>query len=323
MTNKIVRLLAGLCFLLVLFKLAGDESFNLALSNIRNIDVSDWVLLVSISVAIIVQLALLFLISIRVVDKDIPFKVAFLYTAMNSFFNNVLPLKGGLWIRGMFLKRYFDLAWKRYLFLVVTSQLLHIAVLSLLFFSCVFFVGLDFGFSMPFSSSATYGLAVLCLTLVCVGIWLLRSKPIVERVLSAARTGLAMWLGAPKRLAIYLIMAIIFHALTALRLWYCFVLIGYTFEPLEMAALYTSLAIGLSWGFTPGNIGIKEAAVVVLATALGAEASTALTASIIDRIASLVVIAIVGGGAAYLSAQPQRDDNNAKHGNNERVNSKL
>jgi uncharacterized protein (TIRG00374 family) len=111
--------------------------------------------------------------------------------------------------------------------------------------------------------------------------------------------GMGLWVEDLPRLFRFFAATLFFHGLSAFRLWLAFSFVGPTLSLTEICVLYAVLAAGLSWAVTPGNLGVKEAAIVLLAAILGIDTETALAASIVDRIASLAIILAVGGFSAY------------------------
>ena len=224
------------------------------------------------------------------------FLTAASYSAMSNFFNTILPMKGGLWVRGLYLKRRFGVAWGSYLFIMTTGQLIQLTMLGAI--ALVLFLMGHVTLHQPvLPAGKLLVFGILAIALILAGAMLRR-----ERVVAFAAkviNGVKIWVENPLLFARFLIEVFALHALAALNLWLAFYYVGTSLSITEICILYAVLAAGLSWTITPGNLGVKEAGVVLLALSLGIDAEHALTASIVDRIASLFVTVIIGGYSAY------------------------
>jgi uncharacterized membrane protein YbhN (UPF0104 family) len=262
-----------------------------------------WLALVSLSIFIFVVLALMFQVSMKVVGVNLPLKISFMSTSMNTFFNTILPMTGGLWIRGAYLKRYFNVPWKNYLFAVSTGQ---IAQIGFLLGVLVIALLLD-NVALRSLSSYLIGTPIQIIVLSLIALPLLAlliiKTKIGKKVITQLNKGIALWSNKPAQISKFLALIAMLNTLTCVRFWLSFVAVGYTLSLSDAVTIYCLLAIGLSWAFTPGNIGVKEAATVFISAIFGIDISIALAASIVDRVAAMLVILLIGGFAAYRSSR--------------------
>lgn len=294
--DKLIRLVAGIALIALLVQFALEGGPNEMIRQLTEIRWHGWFVLCGISIAVMAFLSSLFRISIQVINVRLSFLAAFDYSAMNSFFNTILPMKGGIWVRGMYLKKRFDIGWASYLFVMASGQLIQLALLGAIA------IGFYQAGRLPLHLPALPGTTVLAAAIAVLALGIVFAIVRRESVLALANKivrGLRLWTEDPLLLARYLVEALIFHGLTALRLWLAFNYVGTSLSVTEMCVLYAALAAGLSWAVTPGNIGVKEAAIVILAAILGIDTDAAVTASIVDRIASLFVTLTIGGLAAH------------------------
>lgn len=285
---KFLRLGLGLGVIVALIQFSGNGSAAALLDNLLTVHVSHWVSLAILSLVAMVALSAAFRTSIKVIDVLLPVRHAFSYTIMNSFFNTVLPLKGGVWVRGYYLKQQFGVSWRKYLFVLFSSQLAQTAILISIALALISLANIPLTLTIDLSQMV----AITIIIGVAAGLAILLLS-------ENARTGARLWVAKPECIGVYLIFAAIFHTLTALRLWFALNIAGASLSVTELVLLYSVLAAGLGWAITPGNIGVKEAAIVLISGLLGISTEAALAASIIDRIASLLVIIGVGGPISY------------------------
>lgn len=303
MIDKIIRLIAciGVAFLAI--KFLNTEQATATYQTLFLTEADMWLALVSMSIFIFVILALMFQVSMRVVGVNLPLKISFMYTSMNTFFNTVLPMKGGLWIRGAYLKRYFNVPWKNYLFVVSTSQiaqigfLLGVLAITLLLDNVALRLLRSYLIGLPFEIIV---LSIIALSLLAL---LITKTKIGEKVITQLSKGLALWSNKPTQISKFVALVAMLNIVTCVRLWLSFLAVGHTLSLNDTVIIYCLLAIGLSWAFTPGNIGVKEAATVFISAIFGIDISIALAASIVDRVASMLVILLIGGFAAYQSSR--------------------
>ena len=294
--GKLIRLVAGIGVigLLVQFALEGGPAE--LLRQLAAIQWHGWFVLCAMSVAVLAVLSRLFQISLQVINVRMPFPTAFDYSTMNNFFNSILPMQGGIWVRGMYLRKRFDISWASYLFVMASGQIIQLALLGTI--AVGFYLSGQLPIYLPALPDTPVLAAALAVLALGIAVAIVRRKTVMEFAQKGAR-GFKLWTADPMRFARYVVEALIFHVLTGLRLWLAFMYVGTSLSVTEMCVLYAILAAGLSWAVTPGNIGVKEAAITILAVILGIDTGTAVAASIVDRIASLFVTLTIGGFAAY------------------------
>jgi len=294
--GKLIRLAAGVGMIVLLVQFALEGGPAELLRQLAAIRWHGWLILCGMSVAVLAVLSRLFQISLQVINVRMPFPTAFDYSTMNNFFNSILPMQGGIWVRGMYLTKRFDISWASYLFVMASGQLIQLALLGAIAVS--FYLSGQLPLYLPAVPDTPVLAGILAVLALGMVVAIVRRKTVMEFAQKGAR-GFKLWTADPVRLARYVVEALVFHGLTGLRLWLAFRYVGTSLSVTEMCVLYAALAAGLSWAVTPGNIGVKEAAITALAVILGIETGAAVAASIVDRIASLFVTLTIGGFAAY------------------------
>ena len=294
--GKLIRLVAGIAAIVLLVQFAMDGGPAELARQLGAIRWHGWLLLCGVWLLGFAVLGRIFQTSLRIFNVRMSFLTATSYSAMSNFFNTILPMKGGLWVRGLYLKRRFGVTWGSYLFIMTTGQLIQITMLGSIA------AGFYLTGRLPLQPHELPGgmiliLGILATFLVLVSATLQRTR--VVAFVDKVANGIKIWVENPLLFARFLVEILALHALAAFNLWLAFYYVGTSLSTTEISILYTVIAAGLSWTITPGNLGVKEAAVVLLAVILGIDAETALAASIVDRIASLFVTIVVGGYSAY------------------------
>ena len=294
--GKLIRLVAGLAVIVLLVQFALDGGSAELLRQLGMLGWMDWLALCGVSVLIVVALSSLFRTSIQVVHVELSYPAAFGYSAMNTFFNTILPMKGGLWVRGLYLKQRHDVSWANYLFVLATGTIIQLGLLATT--AAGFYLAGRLPLYLPILPGTTVlaGLGLVAVLAVIAAIVL--REPARTFSMKVAR-GMRLWISDPLRFLRYIVETLVMHGLTAFRLWLAFYYIGTTLSVAEICVLYAALAAGLSWAVTPGNLGVKEAGIVILAAILGIDTEAAVAASVVDRITALIITITVGGAAAY------------------------
>lgn len=303
--NNIARVLAGVSLLYFIISFTGDGSIKDNLLAISNIYVFDWILLLFISAFSLILLSSMFRIAIEVVAKKISYKHAFLYTAMNNFFNTVLPLKGGVLIRGIYLKKIHGVNLLDYFSVSITTQLF-----NLLFLTMVAFLVFPRAFLAIFEWVNVETLYLLALGLVTciflVGIYK-KLKVKLFQLSYILLSGLKQWFKSDRSLTRYFIVMMIFHLVSAFRFWYSFELVNAELSFTFVIGLYCLITAGLFIAFTPGNIGVREVGIVLLSSLIGIHPEIALSAALIDRFSGLLTSLFIGGFATVYISKSQQE----------------
>lgn len=294
--GKLVRLVAGVAAIALLIQFVADDGPAELLRQLGGVSAQGWLLLCGLSIVVMAALSWVFQTSIHVVGVSLPFTAAFDYSAMNSFFNTVLPMKGGVVVRGLYLKQRYGVTWGSYLFVMATGQMMQLVLLAAI--ALGFYLAGQLPLQLPELPVATM-LGVLTATLVAAAAALYLRRELFLKFIHKVARGMGLWIEDLPRLFRFIAATLFFHGLSAFRLWLAFGFVGHALSLTEICVLYAALAAGLSWAVTPGNLGVKEAAIVLLAAILGIDTETALAASIVDRIASLAIVLAVGGFSAY------------------------
>ena len=239
---------------------------------------------------------------------SLPFKEWFGLTVVNSLFSYYLPLRGGLLVRGAYLKYRYQFAVSHYLSLLVTSQIWMIGIAAgwglcsalwlfdssplMPFLAALFLVLLLIsGLTQPLMQSL---LPVLTRYLLAKNNTTQSFADKLQRFLETFTQGLKIWHQHPFSRTYFLLIVSTFILCSALRLYSCFLFLGATVEFSQVLLIQSILSVTFVFSITPANLGIKEAMIVFSAQFLGVDSELALVAGLLDRVMPMLVIFISG-----------------------------
>jgi uncharacterized membrane protein YbhN (UPF0104 family) len=227
-----------------------------------------------------------------------PFGDGFWLTAAGYLLNH-LPLNAGLIMRAALLKQDHALPYTSYISLTMVNALVNVAVGALIGLVAAGSGWLGALSGAPalalFAALAAASIAPLCLP----GRFAPRGRGFVARRLRLLLDGLVLIRGNGSGLALLALLAVSRLLSTSARLWICFGALG--------ASISLSGAALLGWGsvlftlinITPGNLGLRELALSVVAAQLGSSQVIGMAATSMDRVVLLAYIVLVGIPGMY------------------------
>ncbi len=305
MFNHLLRLVAGLALLVFCIGLFKDHESRELWARLTQINPLYWVTLSAISVTVFLVLAAQFKLAVGLLGLRISLTNALCYAAMTNFLNTVLPLKSGLLVRGVYLKKRFSFSWEDYFIALAGAQFVNLGLLSLIMlFSVIAIWPLQQNVRLGFSP---FWLLLMAPALIAVGWFISRIRELYGKVIRIVSRALLLWFGSPATLLKLSFWSLVLHGLSYGRLVLALVISGSTLDYGLIVMMYALVTLGLSANFTPGNIGVREAALVVVGVAMGGEASVMLQASVVDRLSSLFVVIVFGGYSTWLLSRQELD----------------
>jgi len=216
-----------------------------------------------------------------------PFWDGFLLTGA-GFLLNHLPLNAGLVMRAAVLKKDHSLPYAKYLSLVGVSGFVNLAVAALIGLVSVLVAPGEQSARLPvvIAFGAMFGAA--CVALVVPLGWIPKREGFVFGRLRAVADGIASIRGNGWSLVVLVAIALSRVAMAGLRMVICFDALGTQISPLAAGLLgSTSALLGLI-NITPGNLGLRELALAVVWSSLGASPALGMAAASIDRVVLLL-----------------------------------
>ena len=275
------------------------------LEAIRAIPVWMAIVLIVVSFAALVVQAMQYRAAVRIQAIDMPIGESTALTAANTMANYYLPVRGGMVVRAAYMKRAYGFPLARYGALTVSLTGLTILVAAL-----IGVVGIIISASISgdvnqraLLTFAGIGIAVVLGVGAAVALsGFAKGDGRFAEVVRSFRAGMTMWAESRGDLGIFLLWTVALFAAQGFRLWLSFRAVGVSVDLSGMMVIQAMAAVAFVLALTPGNIGLKEGAIVFSASLLNIDPDLALLASLIDRAAALIVTFGVGlASVRYLS----------------------
>ena len=279
--------------LIVIFIFVRKDEFH-HLFEISTIYLIILLLITSLSLLFI---AYIFKISISLFNIKFGFKYWFGLSIINSMYNYILPARGGMAIRAVYLKKKHNFPYAQYLSFTVGSYLLGFFTSSLiaLLVSLILYLNYEINFLFIHLSLFLFILTSLAIFIA------IKIKPQnisennkILKFFKNASEGLHFFKDKPRIIIEIILLRLILIIILSLRLYlsYYILNINIAFEKIILIEALVAFSIVLS--IAPGNIGIQEGIIGLSASLLGLSFDQALMGAVLDRISSMIIIFIFG-----------------------------
>jgi len=267
------------------------------------------IVLVVVSGGALVVQAMQYRAAVKIQAIDMPIGESTALTAANTMANYYLPARGGMVVRAAYMKRVYAFPLARYGALTISITGLTILVAALIGVVGVA-ISAATGNDVDERALLTFtgiGIAVVGGVTAAVALsGLAKGDGRFAETVRSFRNGMAMWADARGKLGIFLIWTVALFVAQGFRLWLAFRVVGVSVDFSGMMIIQATAAMAFVLALTPGNVGIKEGAVVFSASLLSIDPDLALLASLIDRGAALIITFGVGlGSVRYLSKRTE------------------
>lgn len=242
--------------------------------------------------------ALQFSVITRVISSNIRFLDIMVITSISSMYNYILPASGGgIAVRAALLNRKFNIPWSKVaalmgafylssyfgmtLLLLVTSS---IAYCHLSINSEVYLIVIGF-------------FALLSLFIILLYRWQPNDRSTKNRLIQFAyniKAGLDKFKGEYNRIIINICCQIAIVSIFAVKLYFSFYFLEIHISYWNIFLVQSFLSLSLLFSITPGNIGIREGAIVFFAGFLGLSTEHALFGALVDRATGLLIVFLFG-----------------------------
>jgi uncharacterized membrane protein YbhN (UPF0104 family) len=268
------------------------------LSRALDLSVPAFLALAALLIVAHVQRTLEFTYMLRRLGVNEPFLDGFWLTGAGYLLNH-LPFNAGLVMRAALLKQDHALPYTSYLSLTMVSALVNVAVGAL-----VGLVAASAGFLGPRPSGWVFlGFGVLTavpLAMVSLPKALAPSgRSFVARRIRTLLEGVVLIRDKGLGLLLIAVLAGTRLAGAGARLWICFGALGATLSLSEAALLGWGSVLFTLVNVTPGNLGLRELVLSLVAVELGSTHSLGMAATSMDRVVLLAYIVVVGVPGLY------------------------
>jgi len=217
-------------------------------------------------------------------------------SVINTFYNQILPLSSGVFIRGVYLKKKFDLDYSKY------SGVMGVSLILNIFTGCI--VALLIGVFGPFEVTYITEISIsLSITLISCIVFYLSVKKLtkidlrikfVNNFILSVNEGIDLIQENKKFMRKIFLIQLLMNLGFGLRLFLCFWVLNLEVSFLIVIFVQSLTMLTTLISITPGNIGIREAIIGNMQVILGVSFEESVLAATLDRIISLIIILVLG-----------------------------
>ena len=256
--------------------------------------------LLLLSVGAIVMAAVIagqFRMMLAMFSVSIPMRIWFGLTFSNSMLN-YLPARAGLVARAAYLNRQHGMPLGDYMTLTLSTQIVNIAIASLLGLASTVDTGVVFA-SSPLLWIFAGTLAAASAGFVLVVVFPIRAigSRFLEQHVVPVQKGFALWRKRRRVATGFILLGLLLILASTLRLWMAFVAIGADATFMQVLAMQALASMSVVISIAPGNLGIHEGVLVFVGALLGMDPSVCLLAGLVDRIVVMVWVFLLGGAS--------------------------
>ncbi len=282
-------------------------------------NISDFLTLKLANPLLIILLLALFLISyitISIVTKSLlnPLgislknKEAFALSIITGFYNLITPFKGGLAARAVYLKKKYKFPYTDFLATLSASYILIFLVasfLGLISTALIFYLTANFNIIIFLIFLALF--LLLSFIVLFSPKFPLTSSSFINRFINVLN-GWHLIKNNKKVIAITVILSIIQLLLSAFMLSLQFNVFGVEVSFIKSLFLASLSSLGLIIGLTPAGLGIQEAILVFSAHTIGITTTQSLSAALLGRAISFLVLFTLGPLFSYLLIKKEKQE---------------
>lgn len=229
----------------------------------------------------------------RNLDVDIPFKESFFLSASATLANQ-LPLPGGIVTRGMYLKHRYHLSYTKYFSATLALFFCSVSLNGLA--GMIVLILWALGKQMAIPPVLLLGFAAMTAV---IAVFFLPIKKIklpqkIQKWVDQAIEGWDIIRSDLNLLAKILGLQLGFMLIFATRQWIAFTMLSQNITFGQAILLSSGAVLTQLISFAPGGLGVREAIIGGIASALGFSLSASVASVELDRAISMVVILILG-----------------------------
>jgi uncharacterized protein (TIRG00374 family) len=288
---SIFIVILGICYL---------YKYQDQLSLLKSVNLLSFFLLLVYGFFSYLIIALAFKYQIRIFNIKLPFREWFGLTATNTMYNYFLPARGGFLARAYYLKKKYGFEYSKYISLLSGALLIGFLISS--FSAVMSLIMIFFIYGAVYVQLLYLSLALFIGTFMGILIfWFLPtnfikypSRRLTDFFFNIIK-GLQYFQNSKKTLALVMSIHFVTILFFGLRLYFAFLALGVEVNFLYIVVVQSLVAFTMVVSLTPGNLGIKEGIIGMLATMMDIPLSDAIMAAAIDRSVAMVIVFIFGG----------------------------
>ena len=297
MNNSVWRKLSYVFLLLIgVFYVYYYHSYLVIL---KDIAVDDLLIITALSFGTFLSLAVQFKFLVEVFCLNLKFKEWFGLTVVNTMISYYTPARGGLVARAYYLKRRYNLSYSKYVSLLGGSYLINFFVASfgIIIFSLL--AGLHNGFLNKniFCSGISLFIGTVLLNIILLKFCFRKTSLKLGRsgqILNNLAEGMNLFRKHPRLVVKIAIIQLCVIIVMGSKLYWSFKAVGKTVGLLDILVVQSLVTFSMLFSITPGNLGIKEGIIGLLASQFGVPFADAVLAASVDRGISMFVTFLLG-----------------------------
>lgn len=239
--------------------------------------------------------ALQFMIIIKNFNKKAHYVDILSIVSLSSLFNFILPFSGGTALRGVLLKKLYDISWS-----TVTSILGTYYVSSYLAMAGLLVISGALVFSIGQISLSTFIVIISFFMMLSlfVGLFLnvdlANGRKWVPNFMKSTLTSINSlkknYTGHINNMLLQILIVVVM----SFKLYLSFVVLGFDVSYYKVFLIQSFVVVSLVFSLTPGNIGIKEGIIVFFAPFLGLTIEETMFCTLLDRVTNLLGLLFLG-----------------------------
>ncbi len=227
-------------------------------------------------------------------------KESFAISIVTGFYNIITPFRGGIAARAFYLKKKHNFPYNDFLASLWASYILIFLVASFLgILSTILIYFTDQVFSWILFSIFSIFLLVLLFIIIFSPQLKERNNKFLNKFIKVVN-GWHLIKNNKKVIFSIIILSVIQLAISALMLFLQFKVFGIEVSYIKSLFLTSISSLGIIISITPANLGIQEAITVFSALTIGITPAQSLSAALLGRAISLIVLFILGPIFSYL-----------------------
>jgi len=242
--------------------------------------------------------ALLFYNNISIFNISLPFKKWYGLSVSYTMYNYILPVRGGIALRAMYLKQNNCFPYSQYISFTAGTYILNLFIAAFIasFLSFIFVL-------KGYLNKLIFFYISICLLILSVIFIILLYKLNPEKIsnknriftfIKKATLGIEKFKYKPKKIRNLIIIHIGFILASSLRLFIAYHILGINVSYSKLVLINSLVAFSMIFSITPGNIGIKEGILGISASLLEIPLNQALLGAVLDRIVVIIEVFILG-----------------------------
>lgn len=240
-------------------------------------------------------------------------KESFGLSIVTGFYNIITPFRGGMAVRAIYLKKKYGFTYTNFLSTLAASYVLTFFIAALLGLIGVLNIYLSKGIINWLIFTIFAGLFLTLLVIIAFSPKIPETKYSWLNNFIKVANGWHMIRHDKKIISIISLMSLLQLLLGALSVFLQFQVFGINIG-LSAAIFLASIAsLSLLVGITPAGLGITEAIVVFSASTLGITVAESLSAALIGRLVSIVIMFILGPIFSYILIKRNNNEINKLH----------